>query len=1135
MPSNRSRCASSRDRIQVFWRALAVIIAIATTYLNLFAFVPDQARKAQAQSSGDLLIYSDHLASAWQDRSWDTTVDLTNAAPTFKGSTASIAITYNQPWARALFGTASPVVTTGYTAIAFQIYGTAPTTQIRVFARPGLADQDTPFVALILPGGDWVEVVVPLSQLGNPESISAIAIQDDTGTIQPTFFVDDIRLISTNSSSPDDPPGFELPEMFPTATPEDIAGTTPETASAEASDKTTTCCAELAFRVYLPISIGEFTDASAAPQTEIIVEPTPVGTMPEPVMPSDGSTASPVDELNGPTLDLTVTLSGHIHLTWTAVPDAVFYELRYSIGDRLETVRVTDTRWTSDDPSIGEADSATFSVVAITSQGTGRESNIVSFDLSSGITPGFEIRTAQSALTAADCQQMRQHLYGRTYEVQQGHNREVWVLAAPTECLNLLARELELMGSPNYWNCEQMLRTPNSAWIERFWRAALEGVGSSQICRQLKTLPSIRTGVSALRDAANGCLRTGAAKWTLQMDTITTAPGSGGQPPHIAKRYLFSVFDILCVQPKRIRTFSERRITYDDGTFDVVNPNTLRNAIQELTLTPQPLTWTKTEAIAHRGDRVSSPDNTNEAIKRAIEKGSKYIEIDTQLASDGKVIIAHGSVYKPDQGRIPDAPTTVYGPTVDCHNKNMEVDVTPFLTKNCDIGTQMALAAEGGSWLPKFRGERYLLLQNVLTDPRYRHFCGWFVEMKKSEHPQSSQRAQRTEQLGTAVQTILGQSGLIERCASYRLYVWVTSFEEGALDAVTDDRIHKLRVVSRFELVNWPARIRQWLRYGYDGVAIDLDTAGTIVERKSLPEYIRSHGLKVVAYTLIPGSQNQSTNQAAIDRKIDFFLTDILDDLLIRNGDQALFDPIYRVALSGGESRAIVIRNYEAYPITTTLFLDSYASGRSPLPIAPVVPGDSWVNLPLEASPTNPDMLVIEQAEITPYRRPAYETPNYAPINYYKTYLVGQQTVNTLVRGPGLLSVKMQHQNHSNVKPKLVSVGVDRAQFTVKGIAMPTQDGRNEVAVCPGESISISGRLIPTTGWELIGSSPTLFWGDQAFSAPVATIRPTYGKHEFRISADARDTGWREPRALNQRRQIMLRITVNVVPKTSGC
>lgn len=139
------------------------------------------------------------------------------------------------------------------------------------------------------------------------------------------------------------------------------------------------------------------------------------------------------------------------------------------------------------------------------------------------------LRRAQQAGRRAP---LVQHLLYRISALEntptQKRDREMWVYAGPVQCLDLLASELELMGALNRWNCEQMLRPydfgqppATSAWIEKFWRKAISGAGSSQICRQLKMNPlNLSANVSALRNAANSCAATGAVKWTLQMDTI---------------------------------------------------------------------------------------------------------------------------------------------------------------------------------------------------------------------------------------------------------------------------------------------------------------------------------------------------------------------------------------------------------------------------------------------------------------------------------------------------------------------------------------------------------------------------------------------------------------------------------------
>jgi hypothetical protein len=43
--------------------------------------------------------------------------------------------------------------------------------------------------------GQWTQVTVPLSALGNPSAIKLVTVQENSGAAQPTFFVDEISLV----------------------------------------------------------------------------------------------------------------------------------------------------------------------------------------------------------------------------------------------------------------------------------------------------------------------------------------------------------------------------------------------------------------------------------------------------------------------------------------------------------------------------------------------------------------------------------------------------------------------------------------------------------------------------------------------------------------------------------------------------------------------------------------------------------------------------------------------------------------------------------------------------------------------------------------------------------------------------
>ena len=54
-------------------------------------------------------------------------------------------------------------------------------------------------------------------------------------------------------------------------------------------------------------------------------------------------------------------------------------------------------------------------------------------------------------------------------------------------------------------------------------------------------------------------------------------------------------------------------------------------------------THAKTLPIAHRGASAYAPENTISSIKKAIELGSKFIEIDVHMTKDGEVVAIHDS------------------------------------------------------------------------------------------------------------------------------------------------------------------------------------------------------------------------------------------------------------------------------------------------------------------------------------------------------------------------------------------------------------------------------------------------------------------------------------------------------------
>lgn len=144
----------------------------------------------------NLTIYADSLASSWDNWSWDTTVNFANPSPVYAGS-SSIAITFNAAWAGFYLHSSSAVDSSGYDKLSFWIHGGAGNGRsLRLVANASA------WVAVTAQPETWTQMIVPLSDLGGPASISDLYWQDTTGGSQPVFYLDDIVLIASSEPPP---------------------------------------------------------------------------------------------------------------------------------------------------------------------------------------------------------------------------------------------------------------------------------------------------------------------------------------------------------------------------------------------------------------------------------------------------------------------------------------------------------------------------------------------------------------------------------------------------------------------------------------------------------------------------------------------------------------------------------------------------------------------------------------------------------------------------------------------------------------------------------------------------------------------------------------------------------------------
>lgn len=94
--------------------------------------------------------------------------------------------------------------------------------------------------------------------------------------------------------------------------------------------------------------------------------------------------------------------------------------------------------------------------------------------------------------------------------------------------------------------------------------------------------------------------------------------------------------------------------------------------------------------MAHRGSSKAAPENTVAAIRKAIEEGADWVEIDVQETADGEVVVFHDSDFM----KLARLDLKIWDATMD--------DL-----KNIDIGSRFA---------PEFRDERVPTLAKVLDE-----------------------------------------------------------------------------------------------------------------------------------------------------------------------------------------------------------------------------------------------------------------------------------------------------------------------------------------------------------------------------------------------------------------------------------
>ncbi|HTR42547.1 MAG TPA: glycoside hydrolase family 44 protein [Pseudomonadales bacterium] len=186
------RCSKSRR-----YRRWACGVFLAVLFFSLGYSAPSQTNQ---------IVYDDALENGWQNWGW-AGINYANTSPVHSGSD-SVSVTIANPWDGIQIWHTDQS-STPYASISFWLNGGASGGQkLQVY---GLSDLNGTnnfsgslrFMLPPLPANGWQQFTVPLSTLGvaNEPNFTGFVIQDSQGSAWPTFYMDDVMLVTNSNGS----------------------------------------------------------------------------------------------------------------------------------------------------------------------------------------------------------------------------------------------------------------------------------------------------------------------------------------------------------------------------------------------------------------------------------------------------------------------------------------------------------------------------------------------------------------------------------------------------------------------------------------------------------------------------------------------------------------------------------------------------------------------------------------------------------------------------------------------------------------------------------------------------------------------------------------------------------------------
>ncbi|GCE15899.1 VPS10 domain-containing protein [Tengunoibacter tsumagoiensis] len=160
--------------------------------------LPEPTITVVPPATSPLTIFDDAVGDGWYWFNYYSDASILNTSPVHSGS-YSVSLTGTQGFGAVVFARWKPPIDApAYGGISFWVNGgtTPGVRQMQVFTNT-LADGSgvsSPSANFDAPADTWTLVTIPMSALGNPDTIGRIVISDRTGAVQPTLYIDDVSL-----------------------------------------------------------------------------------------------------------------------------------------------------------------------------------------------------------------------------------------------------------------------------------------------------------------------------------------------------------------------------------------------------------------------------------------------------------------------------------------------------------------------------------------------------------------------------------------------------------------------------------------------------------------------------------------------------------------------------------------------------------------------------------------------------------------------------------------------------------------------------------------------------------------------------------------------------------------------------